>query len=668
VYLLRWYACFLSFTGTDGSYVGESGGQQARLIIVRMECFGRTEGLSHLLRSITWSVKGYFARPPVRVTFPSFALLLFQAFFCLLLPPVYFVSTKAWIDSAIINMDLVEQSTDNCMVLPYSIYTPEEVSDGELPFLSYTTEELGGTSLFAKLGSLQTMDLWDLEELGYTYDGLIVRHDGRIEGAQQLPDYYAYSYDRSDTWDEGLQAIEDHDWSASKEEYEADEATNASTAEPTTDRRLETVNLSLTKSNNHNDLSRSPESPEPLVLEEFTDQPGRDEVSSPPCISSPSKIHEDDALSVREDVSGDTVMVPATETDSARDDVSMTDEVVEIDLAEAATTLTSDPRYAIASPAHEELPHDESVIDESKDQPGLDDIVTGFSALMSNPTSKPHGTAALDNMSQNGFERAHSPDSSCNLPVQPSESLAPSIADSLSPASISNEGLQHGSEVTTASASLHHDTADEIPDDTLTSLPSGDIVIKEPGQNATVPEPEEHAEELAMETLENAQSVKNRPESMLTKTNEPEHEEIEQPEDSVAVGEQGRDLPPYATRMEILSIPTNSEALVADDQYSALECSSEDTDQFKRSRSLDDEQEAPAKKKIKANEPAQSTAAESELSSEDVDDTVTLPMAASRRPAPAQWPRETKAGNDKGPMTKRKSKNVSSHTLSYHTI
>jgi hypothetical protein len=546
-------------------------------------------------------------------------------------------------------MDIYEQSTDNCVVLPNSFYIPEDISNGELPSVCYTTENLGDTSLFAKLGSLQTMDPWDLEELGYTYDALIVRHDGRIEGAEQSPDYYAYSSARSDTWDAGLQAIEDHEWSANKVGYEADEVANACTAESITGPQPETAAPSLTKLDNHDDFSRSSESPEPLVLEEVADQSRRDEVSSPLLISRPSKRHGDDALFVREDVFEETTMVPATDADSARDDVSMPDEVVEIESAEAAMTLTSDPRHANALPAQEELLHDDSVVDESNDQFGPDDIVTGLSALMSNPTGKPHDTAALDDTSQNGVERAHSPHSSRDLPVQPSKPVAPSLADSPSPARISDQGLQPSSEAKIAYARLENGATDEVPGHPFASSPSGQMIIKEPGENVTTSEPREYAEDLATEALEDLLSSEAMRDSSPTQIDEQEHEETEQPEDSVTVGE-----------LEIISIPTNTEALATDNQLSAPVDSSEVPDQLKRRRSLDDEQETPAKKKTKANESAQPTASESELSSEDVDETVTLPMAASRRLAPTKSPKETKAGNDKGPKRKRKSKNVSS--------
>jgi hypothetical protein len=565
-------------------------------------------------------------------------------------------------------MDLDEQTTDDCVVLPYSIYAAEDISGRELPSLCYTAEELGDTLLFAKLGSLQTMGLWDLEELGYTYDALIVRHDGKIEGAQQLPDYYAYSPDRTHTWEDGLQAIEDHDWSANKEKHKEEEVTNTSTMEATTDRSPEIAGLCFTKSDERNEFSRFPNSLKPRVQQEVVGQPRRDEVSSPPWIASLSKIREDDALFERKHAFEETVAVPASETEAARDAVSMTDEVlVQVEPTEATPTLISDPKHTVVSPGHEEFLHDSSVIGEREEPSGLDDIVTRFSALMSNSMGKPHGTAAFDDTLQNGVECAHSPDSSQNLPVKPSKSLAPSIAESSPPASIMDGGLQCGSEAISADAILK----DGFPG----SSPSGEMTVKEPGEKATTPGPKEYAEDLATEALEDNSSSETMPESIPIKTDKPEHEVIVQPEDSGTRGEQGRDLPPFAEMLEILSIPIGVETSTADDQHSAPEDSSVVADQLKRSRSpsmdasLNDEQETPAKKKIKASESVQPIALESELSSEDVDDTeVILPVVASKRPAPTEPPKETKAGNGKVPNTRRKSKIVSCPFPLYHNI
>jgi hypothetical protein len=556
-------------------------------------------------------------------------------------------------------MDLDEQTTDDCVVLPYSIYAAEDISGRELPSLCYTAEELGDTLLFAKVGSLQTMGLWALEELGYTYDALVVRHDGKIEGAQQLPDYYAYSSDRTHTWEDGLQAIEDHDWSANKEEHKEEEVTNTATMEATTDRSPEIAGLSFTKSDERNEFSRFPDSLKPQVQQEVIGQPRRDEVSSPPWIASPSKIREDDALFERKHAFEKTVAVPASETEAARDAVSMTDEVlVQVEPTEATPTLISDPKHTVVSPGHEEFLHDSSVIGEREEPSGLDDIVTRFSALMSDSTGKSHGTAAFDDTLQNGVERAHSPDSSQNLPVQPLKSLAPSIAESPPPASIIDEGLQRSSEAISADAILK--------DGLSGSSPSGEMTVKEPGEKATTPGLKEYAEDLATEALEDSLNSETMPESMPIKTDDREHQVIVQPEDSGTRGEQGRDLPPFAKMLEILSMPTGVETSTADDQHSAPEDASVVADQLKRSRSpsmdasLDDDQETPTKKKIKASEPAQPIAPESELSSEDVDDTkVTLPVAVSKRPASTKSPKEIKAGNGKAPKTRRKSKIVS---------
>jgi hypothetical protein len=56
---------------------------------------------------------------------------------------------------------------------------------------------------------------WSLEEPGYANDAPNIQNDGRIDGQQHLPDYYAYSL-HTDTWEDGLQEIEGFDWSIDK--------------------------------------------------------------------------------------------------------------------------------------------------------------------------------------------------------------------------------------------------------------------------------------------------------------------------------------------------------------------------------------------------------------------------------------------------------------------
>jgi hypothetical protein len=117
-----------------------------------------------------------------------------------------------------------------------AFYTPVDLQDEFLPSLVYAQSELAELSLFLDTSSIQEPpSSWDLEKFGYTYDAPLVHRDGRIEGAQQPPDYYAYSPAHLDTWEEGAEAIEDFDWTVPEEDLEYFETTQPVTAEsPTT--------------------------------------------------------------------------------------------------------------------------------------------------------------------------------------------------------------------------------------------------------------------------------------------------------------------------------------------------------------------------------------------------------------------------------------------------
>jgi hypothetical protein len=56
---------------------------------------------------------------------------------------------------------------------------------------------------------------WTLDEVGYTYAAPHVYADGRIDRALHPPDYYAY-FTPTSSWSDGLQEIEDFDWSDGK--------------------------------------------------------------------------------------------------------------------------------------------------------------------------------------------------------------------------------------------------------------------------------------------------------------------------------------------------------------------------------------------------------------------------------------------------------------------
>lgn len=91
--------------------------------------------------------------------------------------------------------------------------------------LAYSTEffgELVDYQVFSEKIGHEMLDTKDvvvcsLEGLGYTNDAPIVYADGRINDQAHPPDYYAYSSPLADSWEEGLQEIEDYDWSNGKE-------------------------------------------------------------------------------------------------------------------------------------------------------------------------------------------------------------------------------------------------------------------------------------------------------------------------------------------------------------------------------------------------------------------------------------------------------------------
>jgi hypothetical protein len=562
-------------------------------------------------------------------------------------------------------MDLDEQTTDNGLVLPDSIYT------ATLPSLVYAPDELGDLSLFPELGSRQSMDTWDLEEFGYTYEAPIVHRDRRMKGAHQPPEYYAYSPDRSETWEDGVHAIEDHDWAGTKAEYEQEDTTNASTPEVTTERDSEPAVLSRTEFDHHDtEIGQDPGSPKLPVQEELANQTCNGEVSSPPWIASPVRIQKSNPISVPENAHQNAAMIPEVETEMMRDnDIPMDDEV-EIESANGATILTSDLRHAKSSSVHEEVLHDGGGIDEARDDSGVNDIVSGMSALLSESGEKSHGTTILAATSRNDTAHTYELEDSLDSLAQPSDSLAPSTANCASQPSISDEDIQQTLQTTAADVSLQDDAAGEVPEGLLAPSPSDHIAMEEPRENISSPEPRDDAEEPKSEAHEEILSSENMSESTLAQANEPEAMKPEQLENSGAVMEQSRDLPPLAVFTEGLSTPTSTEAITAADQQCAPESSLMASDHFKRSRSrsmdalLDSEQETPAKKKIKANNSAQPTAAEPEHVAEEIDDTeMKLPVEASKRLTPTKSPKEAKDGDEpvtnEAPKTKRKSKSVS---------
>jgi hypothetical protein len=116
--------------------------------------------------------------------------------------------------------------------LDSAFYTPENLQDVSLPSLVYLQSELAELSLVLDMPSIQAPpSSEDLDDLGYEHDTLLVHRDGRIVGAQQPPDYYAYSPTRLDTWEDGAQAIEKFDGTVPGENFECSRTTQAVTVE-----------------------------------------------------------------------------------------------------------------------------------------------------------------------------------------------------------------------------------------------------------------------------------------------------------------------------------------------------------------------------------------------------------------------------------------------------
>jgi hypothetical protein len=79
-------------------------------------------------------------------------------------------------------------------------------------------DAFNGENSYAKDHMTQSSMLpWSLGEVGYEYVAPHVQADGRVEGALHPPDYYAYSAPPASSWSDGLQEIEDFDWSGGKD-------------------------------------------------------------------------------------------------------------------------------------------------------------------------------------------------------------------------------------------------------------------------------------------------------------------------------------------------------------------------------------------------------------------------------------------------------------------
>lgn len=123
----------------------------------------------------------------------------------------------------------VDQTMDKKLdlTLPATIYSRRDIQEDLWSSLAFAPGELGDLSLFPEMPPLQTND-WSLETFGYVYDGPHVYEDGHMDNATHPPEYYLYSPPRNDTWEDGLQTIEDFDWSAIET---ADDVTTPEVAE-----------------------------------------------------------------------------------------------------------------------------------------------------------------------------------------------------------------------------------------------------------------------------------------------------------------------------------------------------------------------------------------------------------------------------------------------------
>ncbi|KAI4910951.1 hypothetical protein J4E90_007208 [Alternaria incomplexa] len=97
------------------------------------------------------------------------------------------------------------------------IEPPARFDDPSLPSCTAYGPDLYGELVGYEMLEAEVVASWSMEELGYTNDAQHVHTDGRIEGQQHPPDYYADS-SYTDTWEDGLHEIENFDWASDKED------------------------------------------------------------------------------------------------------------------------------------------------------------------------------------------------------------------------------------------------------------------------------------------------------------------------------------------------------------------------------------------------------------------------------------------------------------------
>jgi hypothetical protein len=541
--------------------------------------------------------------------------------------------------------------TDNDHLWSSAVYTPEEIRDGKLPSLVYAHDSVREAAdisiLLPDLMPLQTPDPLPLEMLGYTYDAPSFRHDGSIEGAQHLPEYYAYSPDRSNTWEEGLETIDDFDWALNDEQHERDGATHTSATNLTTEPCAETTVLSLIYSNQQAvEVSQNPPSPKSLVQKENAIQITPDAVPSPSWIPSPSKIQDSDAASISEVVSAKSALEVEVEPEGGRSNATTTSTEAEIEPEGVATPVVPDPSHPNTSSIREPQAHD---IAEPKDHSANHNVVGGLLTLPDDVEGKAYGAETLSDVSRNILVHTEDPDTFGTLAARFSDFLVLSNLETsalFSPTSnVSTEEAQCKTDSQGEDKQLH-DGVDVVPNSSLELSPLEDIECMVPGEDDPCLESNQ---DVQSEVPEQSLTLELKPEPMSTLFDHSEEMEVEELESGDAKEEQSRALPPFSAMMQILSLPVTTGTSTAADEQTDPKTSAPTIvadDLLKRTRSTrtdtssDNEGAAPARKKSKAGSPTES-AVIFESTSSEVDETkAELPIDALKRLTPIKSPKE----------------------------
>jgi hypothetical protein len=553
-------------------------------------------------------------------------------------------------------MDLTGQTTDNELVLPSTIYMMEDFENEELPSSVYPPGELWDTPPLPDMISRPTSS-WDLEEFGYTCGITIVHQDGKMQDAQQLPEYYVYSPVRSDAWEEGIQAIEEFDWALNEEEQEQVEITHASATEPITDRYSELANVPRHQFDYQDaKFSQDPQLPKLPKQETDISYTLQHDRPSPPRISSQIGTLNNTVISGPEYLHGEVALASAVETEAEWDSTTTTNAGVEIESQRTPMTVASDSRHANGLPVRDSLLPDFAAVDEPRDNSTQHHVVRSTLVLVDDTTEKAHGIKTLPETPQNDIAHAQSLHTPYNLPAHLSDLQTPSTATLPQQLNLTAVEAQHVPTVHRLETQSQEGRIKPVPASFLTSFPPGYVEIERVGEDASSYEREEHAEDIDRTVLEENSAAKTMLMPMSTLSNASEEMETEQTEGGSAVEDRSRDLPSYEATMQIVLIPTKTETSTTVDKLSTLEIplsTPVTADPRKRSRptrvdpSSDSEGETPAKKRTKARGLSQATAIKLELISSDVEEIkAPLPVEAPKRPTTMKSPKEVEESNE----------------------